>query len=130
MKRPYYNKYQRLTIRLDTLQGANMLLNLAWLKLCRAIRIKAESSRFLLFIFSVVARDCSDFPNTLAEELSIISPYTIQETEKIVNYAKIANDIDDDKNIVVRHYCMEAIKIAQEEAICLNEAIVRVVHAP
>ena len=41
MKRPFYNKYQRLTIRLDTLQGAYMLLKLAWLKLCRDVIIRA-----------------------------------------------------------------------------------------
>lgn len=130
MKRPYYNLQQRLLIRLETLQGASMELNIAWLKLCRDIERSAKRSKFLLFIFSVMARDYSDFPNTLAEELSVISPYTIEETEKIVNYAKIANNIDDDENIVIRHYCMQAVKLAQEEAICLNEAIVRVVHAP
>ncbi len=107
-----------------------MELNIAWLRLCREVEKSAKRSKLLLFIFSVTARYYSDFPNTLAEELSVISPYTVDETRKIVDYAKIANKIDDEKNIVVRHYCMQAIKIAQEEAICLNEAIVRVVHAP
>ena len=79
-------------------------------------------------ILSILERDYVDFPSTLAEELSVISPYTAEEIDKIVWYAKIANDIDDDKNIVIRNYCMQAIKIAQEEAICLNEAIVRVVN--
>ena len=54
MKRPYYNLQHRLLIRLDTLQGACMELNIAWLRLCRDIKRSAKRSKFLLFIFSVV----------------------------------------------------------------------------
>lgn len=54
MKRPYYNLQHRLLIRLETLQGACMELNIAWLKLCREIERSAKRSKFLLFIFSVV----------------------------------------------------------------------------
>ena len=71
-------------------------------------------------ILSILELDCVYFPSTLAEELSVITPYTAEEIDKIVWYAKIANNIDDDKNIVIRNYCMQAIKIAQEEAISLN----------
>jgi len=130
MKKPYYNLEQRQLIHLNTSIGAFMQFRLACLNFGRELERTAKRSKFLLFIFSVMARDCVYFPSTLAEELSVISPYTVEETEKIVKYAKIVNNTDDDKSIVVRHYCMQAIKIAQEEAICLNEAIVRAVHAP
>jgi hypothetical protein len=130
MKKPYYNLEQRQLIHLNTSIGAFMQFHLACLNFGRELERTAKRSKFLLFIFSVMARDCVEFPSTLAEELSVISPYTVEETDKIVRYAKIANNTDDDKSIVVRHYCMQAIKIAQEEAICLNEAIVRAVHAP
>jgi len=56
MKRPYYNLQQRLLMRLETLQGACMELNIAWLRLCRDIERSAKRSKFLLFIFNVVWR--------------------------------------------------------------------------
>lgn len=59
MKRPYYNLYHRSLIRLDTLQGSSIEVNIALLKLCRSVKRiiniekmsklinQAELSRFL-----------------------------------------------------------------------------------
>ena len=53
MKRPYRNYLDRLAVRLDTMQGSFVLLDIAWKKLIRAI-VKS-----FLFIVLLLMLSCS-----------------------------------------------------------------------
>lgn len=92
------------------------------------ISILRQIKTFFISIVTPHADEWKNFPETLAQEMSIISLYTVFETEKVVDYVKIALDEPDENNKKVRDLCMKIVITATQNPNSLYDVMISLVH--
>lgn len=133
MKTPYYNSNQRQYISSGYMKSDFMMQHLAWKKACR--QFEREFKKTVVFKFAMQMANLffrPKYPRCLAEELSIKSPFIVNDIQPMIDLLKLdagfdKNSKEAEQTHIIKEKSYKCIVIAMENCITPIDAAIKMI---